>query len=348
MKWICFYADSAYMNDALFDRASRMNRDDCLSPFILLRDRLSAKGYECHTQDRLDRDGGPPAAIAFVEMPRPRILRELSTAYPGVPLILFLFECEVIKPDNWREELFGYFKLVFTWKDSYVDGKKYHKIRFPVRFPDNVPADGPQRERMFTMISANKSKTHPLELYSERRALIEWFETFQPENLDLYGIGWDRPSFSSQFLNRIIGILPSAITSLFARKYKVYRGPIALKLPVLSKYRFAFCYENAKGIPGYITEKIFDGFFAGCVPVYMGASDIREHIPASCFIDKEAFPSTGAAVKFMNGLTEKEYSAYLENIRRFLNTPEARAFSDVHFSDTVSKVISDALPNSNA
>jgi hypothetical protein len=39
------------------------------------------------------------------------------------------------------------------------------------------------------------------------------------------------------------------------------------KKNTLEKYKFSICYENARDIPGYITEKIFDCFFAGCVPI---------------------------------------------------------------------------------
>jgi hypothetical protein len=57
----------------------------------------------------------------------------------------------------------------------------------------------------------------------------------------------------------------------------------------LEKYKFSICYENARDTPGYITEKIFDCFFAGCVPIYWGANNITDHIPKECFIDKRDF-----------------------------------------------------------
>jgi len=42
------------------------------------------------------------------------------------------------------------------------------------------------------------------------------------------------------------------------------------KKPIMEQYKFSIYHENARNIPGYITEKIFDSFFAGCVPVYWG------------------------------------------------------------------------------
>jgi hypothetical protein len=56
------------------------------------------------------------------------------------------------------------------------------------------------------------------------------------------------------------------------------------KLEVLSRHRFALCLENYR-FPGYITEKITDAIMAGAVPVYDGAPDIAEFLPADAFVD---------------------------------------------------------------
>ncbi|KAB7887432.1 hypothetical protein GBG19_10625 [Poseidonibacter ostreae] len=67
------------------------------------------------------------------------------------------------------------------------------------------------------------------------------------------------------------------------------------------------CYENARDIPGYITEKIFDSFFAGCVPVYLGADNITEHIPKECFIDKREFDTYEKLYKYLKNMSDEEY-----------------------------------------
>ena len=73
------------------------------------------------------------------------------------------------------------------------------------------------------------------------------------------------------------------VTSPF---FPSWKGPIDNKKKVLEQYRFAICYENVQDSPGYITEKIFDCFFAGCIPLYRGASNISDYIPSSCYIDR--------------------------------------------------------------
>ena len=63
-------------------------------------------------------------------------------------------------------------------------------------------------------------------------------------------------------------------------------------------------YENIKGLNGYITEKIFDAFVAGNVPIYWGASDINEYIPDNCFIDRRNFINHEQMYKFLINMKE--------------------------------------------
>ena len=46
------------------------------------------------------------------------------------------------------------------------------------------------------------------------------------------------------------------------------------KIEWLKQYKFNICFENAS-YPGYLTEKIFDAFEAGCIPIYWGDTSLR-------------------------------------------------------------------------
>jgi hypothetical protein len=54
-------------------------------------------------------------------------------------------------------------------------------------------------------------------------------------------------------------------------------------LNVMNKYKFILCFENSYG-NGYITEKIFNCFFAKCIPIYKGSSIISNYINDDSFI----------------------------------------------------------------
>lgn len=67
----------------------------------------------------------------------------------------------------------------------------------------------------------------------------------------------------------------------------------AEKQKVIGEYLFHFAWENS-WVPGFVTEKIFDCFVAGTVPIYVGTEDIYEFAPCDmsvhpCFIDYSHF-----------------------------------------------------------
>ncbi len=47
------------------------------------------------------------------------------------------------------------------------------------------------------------------------------------------------------------------------------------KHETLLKYKFNICFENSS-YPGYLTEKLFDAFFAGCIPIYWGDTSLND------------------------------------------------------------------------
>jgi hypothetical protein len=57
-------------------------------------------------------------------------------------------------------------------------------------------------------------------------------------------------------------------------------------LRVFNRYKFILCFENSKG-DGYITEKIFNCFFARTIPIYWGADNINLFINKNSFINVE-------------------------------------------------------------
>ena len=99
------------------------------------------------------------------------------------------------------------------------------------------------------------------------------------------------------------------------------------KIATLQKFRFSICFENTKDVSGYVTEKIFDCFGAGCVPVYYGAKDISTYIPEGCYIRLERFVSIEALYDYLKNMTEEEYLGYQSNIRSFLASDGAKRFT---------------------
>lgn len=51
-------------------------------------------------------------------------------------------------------------------------------------------------------------------------------------------------------------------------------GFFEAKMEFLKHYKFNLCFENGTS-PGYVTEKLFDSFKAGCIPIYWGDTSLR-------------------------------------------------------------------------
>jgi len=177
-----------------------------------------------------------------------------------------------------------------------------------------------------------------MELYSERVRAIEWFERNHPEDFDLYGFGWNEDRFSLVLPPIALKYVKPLAKVLFPY-YDSYRGKTVDKRETLLQYRFAISYENSRDAEGYITEKIFDCFLSGCVPVYWGAGNVETHIPGECFIDRRKFRNYEELYSLLKSMDDESYGRYQENIRAFLCGPKARPFSWNCFVDTLVREI---------
>lgn len=294
-------------------------------PFVLLKQKLKEMNFNIDTLDIHPIE--QHQKVIFLDFPSKSKYFDKLRTIKSIELYLIIFESEVIYPDNWLAENHKYFKKIFTWNDNWVDNKKYIKFFWPNKIPEKVEFDLTKKSKLCTMIAGHKSKSHPLELYSEREKAIRWFEQNHPEDFDLYGIGWYKYRF-----------MP--LSKLFKINYPSYKGQVKSKIEILQKYKFAICYENAKDIPGYITEKIFDCFFAGCVPIYLGAPNVTDYIPKNTFIDKRIFVSYDALYKYLTNMSDEEYVGYLDAIKNYILGSQIYPFSAEFF---VEKIITEII-----
>ena len=309
-----------YTKDKLFDNNSCNIGENLLMPNILLKEKLELLGHEVHTVDVMSEFD----KIVFLDLPtdswltsegiieklkyllkakwkRDYLLRAVKKL-PREQIILQINEPPSVRPKSYVRKYHEFFGTVLTWNDDYVNNRKYKKFFIPQYWNGKMLRTPYSEKKDFVMICGNKTSNHKNELYTQRREIIDYFE--DKTGFDLYGFGW---------------------SGLGLRNYK---GTVAKKLETLSGYKFCFCYENIKNVSGYITEKIFDCFFAGCVPIYMGADNVELYIPSGCFVNANKFNSLSEVHEFLNCMPQEEYETYLFSIESFLESNE--------FSDTFS------------
>lgn len=229
---------------------------------------------------------------------------------PSKKLILFAWEPPVVIPLNHDKKYHKLFSKIYTFNDDLIDNKKCFKFYYPDARPMIKNSPDFSEKKLICLVSSDKSSNHKNEMYTERRNAIKYFENVAENDFDLYGVGWKKNEFKS------------------------YKGAIGDKIAILKNYKFSICYENTKNINGYITEKIFDAFQAGCVPVYLGAENITDYIPKNCFIDKRDFKNYNDLHLFLKSMTKEQYSEYLKNINAFLNSEEAYLFTGKNLIET--------------
>lgn len=329
MKKVSFVVGKDYLDNRIFDlKNPALNRDDCLRPFFLLREKLKTKGYDLQTQDHISPESAD--LVLYNEMPKPipaNIAKNKS--------YIVLFESELIRPDNWMLDNHKNFRKIFTWHDPLIDNQKYFKINFPNPIMD-ITVQDKKREKLVTLISGNKTCGHFLELYSKRLEVIRWFEKNHSEDFDYYGVGWE---FSiSMWWQKVFRKL-KLLKFIPQNPSKCYRGKVKSKNETFKNYQFSICFENGRDIDGYITEKIFDCFNAGNIPVYWGPANIEKHIPRNTFIDMKNFKSNTELYSFLKGMTLEEIRKYQNAISDFLKSKDAYLFSNESFVEILSEEI---------
>ncbi len=339
MKKISFVAPPAFQNNRFFEANNNpFNRDGLLAPMIALKKEFARAGVDIATQDII-----PVAeadAVIFENMPGEADKDFRAARAKNTKMYLKISEWGALHIGNDDLRRHADFRKIFTYQDDLIDNHKYFKLNYSFLMPDSVPMDLNGKQKLCLLIAGNKLFRHPQELYSKRREAIRWFEANHPEDFDLYGQGWDRPAslFHYPLLEKILRKLPVLGDEVRA-SYPSWRGRIERKRDVLKRYKFAICYENACHVNGWITEKIFDCFFSGCVPVYWGAPNVTDHIPAGTFIDKRDFDSYEDLYDRLIHMPEYKYQEHVRNIQDFIHGPRFYPFSAEYFTETITREI---------
>lgn len=324
-----------------------------LAYFIVqLTKQLRQLGHHVATIDMQDPESFDK--IFFLDYPtkfNSRFRKLVRRRHPELHLILI--EPPIIRPDNYDVRKHRPFKTVLTWKKDLCvsDPQKYRLYHIPNRVRSGNFSTIPFSQRkLCTVINSFMVSVRANELYSERVRAIRWFEAHAPKDFDLIGTEWDKPLFSGRLSALNLGIRfayrrVTWLNRLKTRRFPSHIGPNRKpKHLTLHDYRFCIAYENSIELD-YISEKIFDSFFSGCVPIYLGAPNILDSIPKDTFIDKRGFATYDEVYRYISRLSENEYNRYLNNIDSFLKSPGLQPFTVEGFIQTFISNYFDPLHN---
>lgn len=324
-----------YHKNLFFNLKTTLNRDNTLRPNFNLKAELEGAGYPVFTADCYESIAGQYLGCEF---------HYWSFGAPAAKALAFsgkdvkkigvaLFEPPLVKPRDYKkiEFLAADFDHVYLHNDI-GDGYQLPSSRFKkkiVKFYwtnknfENTRVNSGKVKRLakIALISgAHFAKARPDNGYGKRLSAIRNFG-FKGD-LDLYGFGWGKFQIRSPFLSLYWTVKLWMVNKVVPKPDK--------KSDVYRRYDFALCFENM-AMSGYITEKIFDAFFAETIPIYWGAPDIADYIPSNCFIALDDFDSIEACFNYCRNLTQLEKAGFRKSIETFLNSQEFAKFeSGIH------------------
>jgi hypothetical protein len=331
-----------FLKDRLFDPATAaLAGDDINAPYRRVREVCAEAGIPVHTIDallegRVRADRNVCVSVGMQEH------YESVRRLPGVELAAFFaMECPIVEPKLYLglPEVAKAFRRVYSWstEDALLPFTKQPVTVTRFQWPQSFDAVHNELWRrgdrkFLVMINANKlPRLYVQELYTRRLAAVAHFERYG--EIDLFGKDWNQPPhrvgrtwvpwtfkrWGKHLWEWRQSVLPRPV---YAAVRRAWRGPAASKSETLSRYTFTLCFENMI-MPGWMTEKLFDCFFAGTVPIYLGAPDVTEFVPASCFIDAREFQNFEDLRGHLKGMSPATIGGYREAARAYL---ESKAF----------------------
>jgi hypothetical protein len=324
-----------FKNNEVFVSAKGRNNGEFFLPYGQLREGFLAKGVQLNTPDI---NAGRPVAFEFHINAQRR--QPLGKAY------VYLYENPLIRPLNRDRKALARYAKWFAWDGTLRDDPRTVRLLYPNRF-ETEGWNGPDKRPLFcVLVASNKALSiiDPRDQYQARVQILDWYEHHAPADFHLYGRGWDQPAALPGRWGRVRNQARKLLARFLPTKspYATWRGPVDDKIKLLSQARFCLAHENCRDLEGYVTEKLFDSFRAGCVPVYVGPKEIAELVPSGCFIDGRAFTSPKDLNDYLRSIDDVTYLQYQDNIRRFLESELAKPFSQKHFTEVlVSEIMAD-------
>jgi len=325
-----------HSNDSLFREADPVHRFNPTYTMRAMRDAFARRGIELHTADvNGDR------RVDFELHIEGRPLGESA-----VPRFLVALENPYLNPLNADAAYFAQFSRVFSWDPRFFALPNVRRIEYGIQFVEADWLPYEQRDIFSCLINANKRFPVSLanDLYVERVEVIRWHEKHAPGDFALYGMGWNKPRQTDGAAGRLKRRVQRLATQLWGhRPFPSWQGELPEKSAVLRRAKFSYCYENVRDLRGYVTEKIFDSMLSGCVPVYRGADDVQDKVPADCFVDRRRFGDTAEVHAHLRAMTPQEYTRQQQAMRDFLGGEGRRRFSAESFASVVADGVVEGL-----
>ncbi|MBL8330486.1 MAG: hypothetical protein JNJ71_16740 [Rubrivivax sp.] len=324
--------------DLPFTPGAGPNGGEWFLPWAALQAAFAARGVALHTPDV---HGAAPLAF--------ELHLNAQRGAGRVPSYCFIYEDPLVRPLNGDPAVLSRYRKVFTWHLQHQrELPNAVALDYPNALQPRATPGWAGRDLPVVMLASNKAlmRADPRSLHERRVATIRAFERLAPQDFTLYGQGWHIPAVQPGALGRGLKRLNEWASRLQPARqpFPSWRGRAARKTDILDRARFAICYENSRGSPGYLTEKLFDALASGCVPVYIGAEGWQQRMPPAVCIDGDRFADPADLVASLQQVSPEEFESRQAAGRAFLQAPATQRFSQAHWCRVLVETVMSDLP----
>lgn len=238
---------------------------------------------------------------------------------PKNQTILVRNEPKVVCPANYQANNISKFGKVIDV--GRPEAGPSRATRWPQNWPTHVSKASEglyENSSKLVMVNADKLSFVKGEMYTLRRASMHSLP------VDTFGIGWD-----NSFLKKSKILLGEFLIALASRRFphlpsakgwfskpQNFKGKVTDKISTMEKYKYALVIENECS---FVSEKLFDALFAGCIPVYVGG-DLRSlNMPHGLVF--KADPSIDGLITAFARAKQADYAEWSKLRDNYLSDP---------------------------
>lgn len=232
----------------------------------------------------------------------------------GIPTTLVMSEPTVVIPQHNDPKILKIFDRIVPVSRA-SDG-------FFLPWPQTWRNQNFQGHRMDRAILVNSDK------WSFIKGQLYWLRSSAAAEIsmvDVYGVGWNY-----SFLIRVAHRIYELFRTIHSGRFPSFRGaqnilskPINFmgipddKILEMSRYRYAIVIENSAE---YLSEKIFDAWFSGCLPIYVGPDLSKFNLPNDLVI--ASAQNLNSLIESLKLAREMDFDLFQSNLYEFLSSEE--------------------------
>ncbi len=230
-----------------------------------------------------------------------------------IQTVLVVNEPEVVIPEHSQIKILKEFdKVLKVGRPGTSEALKWPQTWLPI-------SSNNERQDRVVLVNSDKWSFVRGQHYWLRAATSSQFE-----NVDVFGFGWERTAWV-RLAHRFFELLRTVasntwpnlrgVTKILATPLN-YMGSVSDKNSAMANYKVALVVENSSE---FLTEKLFDAWFAGCIPVYVGPPVEAFGIPRSLVI-QVAEPTVREVKNCIDLALATDREAFLANLRAYLSS----------------------------